>query len=751
MSYDPVARGPSPAGAANNEVLAPPQAPGIRDSIGTPSNVSYQSEQAINIPYRDDPQATASGLLNEKDGGAAGYPPAGSPSGEQGKKRKPLFWILVGIAILAIIVLAVILPVYFKVIKPNNASAESQSSTSGGGSNGGGSGGGNNNGGGSNGNNGNSDSVVFGSDGTTVTTEDGSTFVYKNSFGGYFAVDPNNPFYDGARAQSWSPPLNETWDYNKYTIRGVNLGGWLNTEPFISPALFQKYAQTSSPAIDEWGLSEHMAQDPEGLKQLEDHYRTFITEEDFAMIAGAGLNWIRLPIPYWCIEKFENEPFLEGVCWKYALKAFDWARKYGLRINLDLHAIPGSQNGYNHSGKKGTINFLHGVMGVANAQRALNHIRILTEFITQPEYANVIPIFGVINEARTNDIGKDQITSFYLHMHDMIRSITGYGAGKGPWIAIHDGFQNLRTWEDFLPGRDRVSMDTHTYLCFTSVDTRPLEQQLTKPCTAWAKEQNTSWTNFGVTSSGEWSLAINDCGLYLNGVGSGTRWEGTLEGYTGTTGSGGCGTWNDYESWDQSRKDGLKQFALASMDALQNWFFWTWKIGPSLESGKVEAPLWSYRLGLENGWMPTDPRQSVGVCGGANPAPPLTPAMVGEETQQFTDALRQQFPWPPLEFPASTGQQEGPSRVVSELPTYTPTGTIPILAMPTHTMANGKVFESNADGWFSEDKTPVYVPVQGCTYPNQWDALNVDVPPTCTGSGSRRVRGVKGVLLETHN
>lgn len=25
------------------------------------------------------------------------------------------------------------------------------------------------------------------------------------------------------------------------------------------------------------------------------------------------------------------------------LKAVEWARKYGLRINLDLHSVPGSQ------------------------------------------------------------------------------------------------------------------------------------------------------------------------------------------------------------------------------------------------------------------------------------------------------------------------------------------------------------------------------------------------------------------------
>jgi len=37
-------------------------------------------------------------------------------------------------------------------------------------------------------------------------------------------------------------------------------------------------------------------------------------------------------------------------------------------------------------------------MGMANAQRALNYIRIIAEFIMQPEWRDVVPIFGVINE-----------------------------------------------------------------------------------------------------------------------------------------------------------------------------------------------------------------------------------------------------------------------------------------------------------------------------------------------------------------
>lgn len=75
--------------------------------------------------------------------------------------------------------------------------------------------------------------------------------------------------------------------------------------------------------------------------------RTFLrqTERDFADVASAGLNFVRIPIPYWAIAKFDDEPFLSGAQWKYVVKAIGWARKYGLRINLDLHAHPGSQNG----------------------------------------------------------------------------------------------------------------------------------------------------------------------------------------------------------------------------------------------------------------------------------------------------------------------------------------------------------------------------------------------------------------------
>ena len=53
---------------------------------------------------------------------------------------------------------------------------------------------------------------------------------------------------------------------------------------------------------------------------------------------------------------------------------------------------------------------MNGIMGIANAQRTLDYIRILTEFISQPEYRNVVPLFGIVNEARVGDIGQVEMT-----------------------------------------------------------------------------------------------------------------------------------------------------------------------------------------------------------------------------------------------------------------------------------------------------------------------------------------------------
>ncbi|KAJ7487059.1 glycoside hydrolase family 5 protein [Mycena latifolia] len=740
-----------------------PQPQYARDSLGA-SRTASQTDS-----YRDDPDAgypppspNNSGFLLPTTGAAGGAVPepaysagyaAPAARSSKGKRRLIGLGVLVGVVLVAV---AVVLPVYFLVIKKHNGtaavsaatpSASSGTSSSSGDDTGGKTG---------------IVGAVTGGDGSTVTTASGETFIYNNSFGGYWLADPENPFASGARANSWTPALNESWTWGVDHVYGVNLGGWFVLEPFIAPALFQAYPG----AIDEWSLATLMRADGTLEAKMEAHYDTFITEQDIAQIAGAGLNWVRLPIPFWAISTWSDvgtdgngpvaEPFLEGVCWKYIVRLLGWARKYGLRVNIDLHTAPGSQNGYNHSGKDGQINFLNGVMGVANAQRMLDYIRIITEFIAQPEYQDVVQMFGIVNEgallllrgpafcintdcipARMAVIGRPQLSAFYLQAHDMMRAITGVGAGHGPYISIHDGFDPVAKWAGFLPGSDRVVLDTHPYFAFNGA---PNDAPIAtgedparaggawpeKACATWAASMNQSRSAFGVTVAGEFSNGYNDCGLFLDGVGGAAHYGGD------------CALWEDAAPWNASVKAGVMQFALASMDALQDWFFWTWKIGEAAD-GVVRAPLWSYQLGLEGGWMPTDPRTARGTCAALGVTGPQFDGTFsawqtgGTGAGTIAAAATAEFGvWPP-----ATLAHVDPA-ALTVLPTYTATGAVPTLTyiMPSATGSAVTTTASIGDGWADAgDAAPGVTAVAGCTYPDAWNALSLPAPTAlCTGA-----------------
>ena len=66
------------------------------------------------------------------------------------------------------------------------------------------------------------------------------------------------------------------------------------------------------------------------------------------------------------------------------------------------------------------------------------------------------------------------------------------------------------------------------------------------------------------------SVAVNDCGRFVNGVGLGTRFEGTynVDGAVYPV-MGNCEPYIDYQSWNASTIQAYYDLALASMDALQ--------------------------------------------------------------------------------------------------------------------------------------------------------------------------------------
>ncbi len=168
--------------------------------------------------YRDDPRDMSASHLPMNNMGST-RPPMTEKRAmytaprEQSKKRLTL--IIVAVIVLLLIAAAIGLPLYFAVIRPkllaaSNNNGQSNSNSDDGSSN-------------STSNNDNvktNNLITWGNDGTLVEMDDGSKFTYTNKFGGYWVFDPANPTNNSARAQSFSPALDEEFKYGVDRIRG---------------------------------------------------------------------------------------------------------------------------------------------------------------------------------------------------------------------------------------------------------------------------------------------------------------------------------------------------------------------------------------------------------------------------------------------------------------------------------------------------------------------------------------------------
>ena len=70
-----------------------------------------------------------------------------------------------------------------------------------------------------------------------------------------------------------------------------------------------------------------------------------IQPSERACCTNFRLNHVRIPIGYWAYDVGPGEPYIQGQQ-AYLLKAIGWAKTYNLKVIIDLHGAPGSQNGY---------------------------------------------------------------------------------------------------------------------------------------------------------------------------------------------------------------------------------------------------------------------------------------------------------------------------------------------------------------------------------------------------------------------
>lgn len=250
-------------------------------------------------------------------------------------------------------------------------------------------------------------------------------------------------------------------------IKGTNLGNWLVLEKWMMPEMF-----AGTGTEDETWLSRKLSQ--EELKaKLKAHRDTYITEKDYQEIAEMGLNTVRLPVPY---QIFDDRPPLVG-CVEYVDMAFDWAEKYGLKILLDLHTVPGSQNGYDNGGITGVCKWCKNPKEVEFALTVLERlakrygnreglfgIEVLNEPISWIVYVTAPSTGKAADQEEAKGSGYVSLSflrAFYKKAYNKLRAILP----DEKVIVFHDGFR-LSSWNRFFreSRMKNVMLDTHIYI-----------------------------------------------------------------------------------------------------------------------------------------------------------------------------------------------------------------------------------------------------------------------------------------------
>ncbi|KAK0543156.1 hypothetical protein OC845_006264 [Tilletia horrida] len=379
----------------------------------------------------------------------------------------------------------------------------------------------------------------------------------------------------------------------KTMIRGVNLGGFLVIESFITPTLFSR--TNNSAIVDEWTFSTLQPRD-QAARLLQGHLDSFITERDLAMISDLGLNHIRLPIPFYAIDVAPDEPYLKLNRWELAKQVVRWAGKHNVRVIVDLHSLPGGQNGYDHSGKTGQNLW---ASNQTYFDRSLAIVKIIASEFSKPEYGSTVIAIEPVNEPVTN---LTRVAEYYSHSRDIISS-----ASNSTIVTLMDdgGPQNLDSWRTRPAPHNMSAMSSHPYLVFNDADILSNRTEKVEKICALGKMYQKFNDEEMYLVVDEWTPAFTDCAVNLNGRGRGSRYDGSFPGSKGrrATCQGKVGPGSSFSAGYKQMLGLMWEAQVVSYERAAGWMQWTWKTEPGF------AEDWSYLAGVVHGWIPQDPTE----------------------------------------------------------------------------------------------------------------------------------------------
>jgi endoglucanase len=128
---------------------------------------------------------------------------------------------------------------------------------------------------------------------------------------------------------------------NEARLRGVCIGGWLNMENFITG-----YAGNES-------LMRARVRSVLGDELYEFFFErlltSFFAEADARFLGENGFNIVRIPVNYRHLERDDDPYTIVEDGFRHLDRAIELCGRYGVYSQIDLHALPGSQNQHWHS------------------------------------------------------------------------------------------------------------------------------------------------------------------------------------------------------------------------------------------------------------------------------------------------------------------------------------------------------------------------------------------------------------------
>ena len=378
-------------------------------------------------------------------------------------------------------------------------------------------------------------------------------------------------------------------------IKGVNLGNWLVLEKWMLPELFE-----GTGAEDEVWLNRKM--NPAELKEkMKEHRDTFITEQDFAFIKEQGIWLLRIPVPYFI---FGDRPPFNG-CVEYLDKAFDWAEKYGLQILIDLHTVPGSQNGYDNGGLTGLCKWCKNPEEVEFAltvlerlakrygqRQGLYGIEVLNEPISFLVYATAPSTGKAVDKEEAKGSGYVPLPfleNFYRNAYRRLRKILP----ENKTIVFHDGFR-LRHWGKFFRKEHmkNVVLDTHIYI-FAMESFVPIHMPWVYQIYIKSQQRLIERIQRDVpVVVGEWCI----CNKYAEKAVSGKSAEKSSDRSAQAA------------AQDELRKKRYLEIAAMQLQAWESgagWIYWSYQFKPNRKEPLDEKwkESWDFSSCVENGWI----------------------------------------------------------------------------------------------------------------------------------------------------